>query len=89
MPLNANGLRVSDVADVVYDFPRQQEFNYLNGQESLTVSVNKVSGSNLLEVSDRIKAEFAQTLTSFYHQRVEYPGKVERSATAASGDHGR
>lgn len=40
---------------------------------------------------DRIKAEFAQTLTSFYHQRVEYPGEVERPVVAAPGgdDHGR
>jgi HAE1 family hydrophobic/amphiphilic exporter-1 len=59
LPLNAAGLRLGDVAEVRYDFPQQQQFNFLNGVESLTVAVNKQSGANLLAVADRVKAEFA------------------------------
>ncbi len=51
LPVNDAGLRLSDVADVVYDFPRQDSFNFLNGIEALTVRVNKSSGSNLLAMS--------------------------------------
>ena len=51
------GLRLGDVADVTYDFPEQETFNYLNGIEALTVRVNKASNSNILEVVDRVKSE--------------------------------
>jgi HAE1 family hydrophobic/amphiphilic exporter-1 len=57
LPLTAAGLRLGDVAEVRYDFPRQDEFNFLNGVESLTVAVNKQSGANLLAVADLVKNE--------------------------------
>ena len=59
MPVNEHGVVLADVADVSYSFPRQENWNYLNGIESLTVRVNKVSTSNLLEVVDRVKEELA------------------------------
>ncbi len=52
-------LRLGDLAEVRYDFPLKENFNYLNGIEALTVSVNKTSNSNLLEVVDRVKSEIA------------------------------
>jgi HAE1 family hydrophobic/amphiphilic exporter-1 len=58
-PLNGSGLTVGDVADVSYSFPRQEEFNFLNGSEALTVRVYKTSTANLLAVADRTKAELA------------------------------
>ena len=57
LPLNQDGLRLEDVAEVRYTFPRQDQFNFLNGVEALTVTVNNTSTSNLLEVVDRLKAE--------------------------------
>ncbi len=57
LPVGAGGLRLADVAEVVYTFPEQQEFNYLNGVSALTVRINKASTSNLLEVVDGVKAE--------------------------------
>jgi HAE1 family hydrophobic/amphiphilic exporter-1 len=59
MPVNGDGLRLRDIAEVAYTFPRQNQFNFLNGVEALTVRVNKTSGSNLLEVVDRVKTEIA------------------------------
>jgi HAE1 family hydrophobic/amphiphilic exporter-1 len=59
LPLTGS-LRLGDVAEVNYDFPRQESFNYLNGVEALTVRVNKVSDSNLLEVVDRVKTELQE-----------------------------
>jgi HAE1 family hydrophobic/amphiphilic exporter-1 len=55
LPLNDRGLRLRDVAEVVYDFPEQESFNFLNGRAALTVRVNNTSNSNLLKVVDRIK----------------------------------
>ena len=60
LPLNADGLRLGDVAEVAYDFPEQQTFNFLNGIEALTVRINKASASNLLDVVNRVKAEMAK-----------------------------
>ncbi len=54
------GLRLSDVAEVVFDFPEQQNFTYLNGSSALTVSINKSSTANLLEVVEAVKAEIAE-----------------------------
>ena len=59
-PIGQSGLRVGDVAEVSYSFPRQEEFNFLNGREALTVEVFKASTANLLAVADRVKAELAK-----------------------------
>jgi HAE1 family hydrophobic/amphiphilic exporter-1 len=59
-PLGSSGLRVGDVARVSYSYPRQDEFNFLNGREALTVRVYKASTANLLAVADRVKAELAR-----------------------------
>jgi HAE1 family hydrophobic/amphiphilic exporter-1 len=58
-PLGPSGLRLGDVAQVSYSYPRQEEFNFLNGREALTVRVYKSSTANLLAVADRVKAELA------------------------------
>ena len=59
LPLNEQGIRLGDVAQVTYDFPEQENFNFLNGVEALTVEVNKTSSANVLEVADRVKEELA------------------------------
>ncbi|MCP3964322.1 MAG: efflux RND transporter permease subunit [bacterium] len=59
LPLDGAGLRLGDVAEIAWDYPRQESFNFLNGTESLTVRVYKESGANLLAVVDRAKAELA------------------------------
>jgi HAE1 family hydrophobic/amphiphilic exporter-1 len=51
------GLRMADVAEVGLDYPEQNEFYYLNGQDTVSVQVYKSSTANLLEVVDRVKAE--------------------------------
>ncbi len=57
LPLNGEGLRLGDVAEVVYGLPQQEQFNYLNGQEAVTVFINKTSSANVLAVVDRAKEE--------------------------------
>jgi len=57
LPLNGEGLRLGDVAEVVYGLPQQEQFNYLNGREAVTVFINKTSSANVLAVVDRAKEE--------------------------------
>jgi HAE1 family hydrophobic/amphiphilic exporter-1 len=62
LPLNAQGLRLSDVAEVIYGFPEKEEFNFLNGEEAVTVYVNKTSSANVLAVVDLIKRQLEDIL---------------------------
>lgn len=62
--IRSDGLRLRDVADVSYDFPRKESYSYLNGRESVYISINKVSTANLLEVATRVKDEYARIVES-------------------------
>ncbi|TDI48185.1 MAG: efflux RND transporter permease subunit [Acidobacteria bacterium] len=55
--IGTSGVRIQDVADVSYTYPRQDNFNYLNDNEAVTLSVFKASTANLLAVVDGAKAE--------------------------------
>jgi HAE1 family hydrophobic/amphiphilic exporter-1 len=57
LPIGDGSLRLGDVAEVAYTFPRQDSFNFLNGAEALSVRINKASTANLLDVVDGVKAE--------------------------------
>ena len=46
--LRPDGLRLADIAEVRYTLPEKEEFNFLNGVDAVTVSVNKASTANLL-----------------------------------------
>ncbi len=55
--LRPDGLTLGDVAEVSYTLPEKESFNYLNGVDAITLSVNKASTANLLAVVERVKAE--------------------------------
>ena len=57
LPIGTSGIRMKDVADVLYTYPRQETFNFLNDKEAVTLSVYKASTANLLDVVDGAKAE--------------------------------
>ena len=57
-----NGLRLDDVAEVAYEFPRQTRYSFFNGTQALSVRVYKASNANLLDVVDRVKAEMEALL---------------------------
>ena len=57
LPLNGTGVRLKDVADVRYTYPRQDSYNFLNHKEAITLAVFKASTANLLAVVDGVKAE--------------------------------
>lgn len=59
-PVGDAGLRLSDVADVSYEFPTQTSFDFLNGEEAVTFRIYKASNANVLEVADGVKAEMEE-----------------------------
>lgn len=59
LPISGQGLRVRDVAEVKFGYPDKTDYSYLNGDESVSLSVNKTSTANLLDVVNRVKAEIA------------------------------
>lgn len=53
-------VRLVDVATVEYAYPRQERFDFLNGEETLSVRIYKASNANLLEVVQGVKGELAE-----------------------------
>lgn len=60
MTINAQGLRLRDIADIVYAQPVLTYGRHLNRRYAVGLNVFKETGANLVEVSDRVKAEIAQ-----------------------------
>jgi HAE1 family hydrophobic/amphiphilic exporter-1 len=52
-----NDLRLDDVADIVYEYPKQERYDRYNGQESMAIFVIKESQANTVEVCERVQAE--------------------------------
>ncbi len=58
--VNEGGLRLSDVADVDLRTPERDYGRHLDGDYAIGVSVSKTTGSNLVEVSDKVIAEIEE-----------------------------
>jgi len=50
LPLDPQGLKIKDVADVTYDYPVQESFDRLNGRESLSYRIYRASNANVVDV---------------------------------------
>jgi HAE1 family hydrophobic/amphiphilic exporter-1 len=57
LAINAEGLRLSDVADVELRTPDRNFGRHLDRKYAIGVAVNKTTGSNLVDVTDRVMAE--------------------------------
>jgi HAE1 family hydrophobic/amphiphilic exporter-1 len=55
--INASGLRLRDVADIELRTPERDYGRHLDREYAIGVSINKATGSNLVEVTDRVIAE--------------------------------
>jgi HAE1 family hydrophobic/amphiphilic exporter-1 len=56
-PVNDRGLRLEEVADIVYDHPDVNWGRRLNGRQSLGFGIKKNSNAHTVEVVRRVKAE--------------------------------
>ncbi len=59
MVINDQGLRLRDIADIVYGQPVLTYGRHLNQRYAVGLNVFKETGANLVEVSDRVKSEIA------------------------------
>ncbi len=59
LPLGRGTLRVGDVAEILFAFPEQEDFSFLNGSEAMSVYIYKSSTANLLSVIDGVHDELA------------------------------
>lgn len=57
MDSQGNPTLLNSVADVEDTFKTRDSYNYLNGQESIMVSIQQQSGSNTVQVADAVKEE--------------------------------
>ena len=57
-----NDLRLDDIADVVYEFPKQDRFDRYNGRASMALFVIKEAQANTVEVSKRVEAEIQEAM---------------------------
>jgi HAE1 family hydrophobic/amphiphilic exporter-1 len=60
LPVSNKGLTIADVARVTYDYPPKENFNRLDGNESVRFQIFRASNSNIVEVCDNVKATMAQ-----------------------------
>jgi len=56
LPLNKQGLKIKDVADVTYDYPPPEEYNRLNARESLSYRIYRASNANVVEVCQLVQS---------------------------------
>ncbi|MCH7528648.1 MAG: efflux RND transporter permease subunit, partial [Candidatus Marinimicrobia bacterium] len=52
-----NGIELTDVADISYDYPEKKYFERMDGQDAITVEIRKTSTANLVATADRVKNE--------------------------------
>ncbi len=57
LPINSRGLRLEDVADISFGYPERDSFNFLNGNEAVSLQVYKTSTANLLEMTGLVHSE--------------------------------
>ncbi len=60
LPLRADGLRLSDIADVVYQEPPLEYGRHLDGDFAIGVTVTQESKANTVEVCDQLEAAIAR-----------------------------
>ena len=59
LPVNNMGLTIADVARVTYDYPPKEEYNRLDGNETVRFQIYRASNANIVDVCNNIKATMA------------------------------
>jgi HAE1 family hydrophobic/amphiphilic exporter-1 len=55
LPVNNQGLTIADVARVTYDYPVKDDFNRLDGNETVRFSIYRASNANIVDVCNAVK----------------------------------
>lgn len=60
LPVNNMGLTIADVARVTYDYPPKEEYDRLDGNETVSFGIYRASNANIVDVCNSIKETMAQ-----------------------------
>lgn len=60
LPVSDKGLTIADVARVTYDYPPKEEFNRLDGNETVRFQIYRASNANIVDVCNRVKHTMAR-----------------------------
>jgi len=60
LPLSAKGLTIADVARVTYDYPEKEDYNRLDGNETVRFMIYRASNANIVEVCNSVKETMAR-----------------------------
>ncbi len=64
LPLNEKGLTIADVARVTYDYPEKDDFNRLNGHETVRFQIYRASNANIVDVCTAVRETMARVKDS-------------------------
>jgi HAE1 family hydrophobic/amphiphilic exporter-1 len=62
LPIRGANLKLSDIADVVYDVPERRWKQFINGKKAVTIGIFKESMANTVELTDRIIEVFETSI---------------------------
>jgi HAE1 family hydrophobic/amphiphilic exporter-1 len=60
LPVSDKGLTIADIARVTYDYPIKEDFNRLNGNETVRFEIFRASNANIVDVCSAVKKAMAQ-----------------------------
>lgn len=55
LPVSDKGLTIADVARVTYDYPAKEDFNRLDGNETVRFQIYRASNANIVDVCNEVK----------------------------------
>ncbi|UCC40958.1 MAG: efflux RND transporter permease subunit, partial [Candidatus Aminicenantes bacterium] len=60
LPVSNKGLTIADVARVTYDYPRKENFNRLDGDETVRFQIYRASNANIVDVCNSVRATMSR-----------------------------
>ena len=72
LPINQRGLRLNQVANVRYALPDEHSFHRLNGTESISMEVSKISSASVLDVSRDVRQALEEIKSDPRYSDIEY-----------------
>ncbi len=60
LPVSNMGLTIADVARVTYDYPTKEEYDRLDGNETVSFGIYRASNANIVDVCNSVKETMAQ-----------------------------
>ena len=72
LPVNSRGLRLNQVADVRYDYPKVRGFDRLDGYDLVSMRIYKAANANIVEVSRMVRAKLEQIKADPRYSQLDY-----------------